>query len=106
MEVKRYRTLELEVFKIINILNPTYMQDLFYLHSSSTIRPNNLAFVRTNTYTYGMKSLRSMGPQIWNSLPELIKAKTSLAHFLSVINNWFDKECLCNLHWTKNVIFH
>ena len=64
MEIKRYRTLALEIFKTLNDLNPTYMQDLFYLRSSSARRPNNIAVVRTNTNTYGTKSLRSLGPQI------------------------------------------
>ena len=70
------------------------MQDLFYLSSSSVRRPNNIAVVRTNTSTYGTKSLRSLGPKIWNSLPEHIKAEASLAHFRSLINTWFGKECL------------
>ena len=81
MELKRYRTLVLEIFKTINVLNPTYMQDLFYLRSSSTRRLNTIAIVRANINTYGTKSLRSLGPQIWNSLPEHIKAETSFAHF-------------------------
>ena len=97
IEIKRYRTLALEIFKTLNDLNPTYMQNFFYLRSSSARRPNNIAVVRTNTNTYGTKSLRSLGPQIWNSLPEHIKAETSLAHFRSLINTWFGKECLCNL---------
>ena len=92
MEIKRYRTLALEIFKTLNDLNPTYMQDLFYLRSSFARRPNNIAVVRTNTNTYGTKR-----PQIWNSLPEHIKAETSLASFLTLINPWFGKECLCNL---------
>ena len=57
------------------------MQDLFYLRSSSARRPNNLAVVKTNTSTYGTKSLRALEPHIWNSLPEHIKAETSLAYF-------------------------
>ena len=73
------------------------MQYLFYLRSSSTRRPNNIAFVRTNTNTYGTKSLRSLGSEIWNSLPEHIKVETSLAYFRSLINTWFGKECLDNL---------
>ena len=97
IEIKRYRTLALEIFKTLNDLNPTYMQNFFYLRSSSARRPNNIAVVRTNTNTYGTKSLRSLGPQIWNSLPEHIKAETSLAHFRSLINTWFGKEYLCNL---------
>ena len=97
MELKRYRILALEIFKILNVLNPTNMQDLFYLRSSSARRPNNTAVVRANTNTYGTKSLRSLKPQIWNSLPEHIKAETSFAHPGGLINTWCGKECLCNL---------
>ena len=69
----------------VNVLNPTYMQDLFYLRFSSG-RSNNIAVVRKNTNTYGTKSLKSLRPQIWNSLPEHIKAETSFAHFWSLID--------------------
>ena len=62
IELKRYRTLVLEIFKTLNILNPTYMQELFYIRFSSAIRRNNIAVVRSNTNTYGTKSLRSLGP--------------------------------------------
>ena len=86
MEIKRYRTLALEIFKTLKHLNPTSMQDICYLHYSSARRPNNISVVRTNTNTYGTKSLRSLGPQIWNSLPEHIKTETSLTHFRSLIN--------------------
>ena len=58
MELKRYRTLALEIFKTVNVLNPTYMQHLFYLRSSSARRPSNIAVVRTNTNAYETKSLR------------------------------------------------
>ena len=81
MELKRYQTLVLEIFKTLNILNPTYRQGLFYLISSFERQPNNTAVVRINTNTCGTKSLRSLGPQIWNFLPEHIKVETSLAHF-------------------------
>ena len=97
IEIKHYRTLALEIFKTLNDLNPTYMQELFYLRSSSARRRNDIAVVRTNTNTYGTKNLRSLGPQIWNSLSKHIKTETSLAHFRSMINTWFGKERLCNL---------
>ena len=70
MEIKRYRTLALEIFKTLNVLNPTYMRDFFYLRSSVARRPNNMVAVRTNANTYGTKSLRSLRLQIWNSPPE------------------------------------
>ena len=82
MKIKRYPTLALEIFKTLNVLNPTYMQNLFYLRSSSSSarRPNNIAVVRTNTNAYGTKSLRSMGPQTWNSLPEDIKTNLTCGY--------------------------
>ena len=98
MEINIIKHLALEIFKTLNNLNPTCAQDLFYLHSSSARWPNNIAVVRTNTNTNGTKSLRSLGPHIWNSLPEHIKAETSNAHFWSLINTWFGKECLRNLY--------
>ena len=93
MELKHYRTLVLEIFKSLNVLNSLYMEDPFYLCSSSKRRSNIIAVVRTNTNTYRTKSLRSLGSQIWNFL----KAETSLVHFRSLINTWFGKECFCNL---------
>ena len=91
MEIKRDRTLALEIFKALNFLNLTYMQHIFYLRSSSARQPNNIAVVRTNTDTHGAKTLRSLRPQIWNSLPVHIKAETSLAHFRSLSNTCFGK---------------
>ena len=57
MELKRYRTLALQIFKILNVLNTTYMQELFYFCSSSARRPNIITVVRTNTNTYERKAL-------------------------------------------------
>ena len=85
VELKGYRTLALEIFKTLDDFNPTYMQQLFYLRWNE------------NIHTYGTKSLRSLELQIWNSLPEHIKAETSIAHFQSLVNTWFGRECLCNL---------
>ena len=85
MELKL--TMALEVFKTLNILNPRCMHDLSYIHarpylgSSSPRRPNNIAVLGTITSTDGTKSLRSLGSQIWNSLPEYIKAETPYKHF-------------------------
>ena len=47
MELKRCRTLALKIFKTLNVLIQTYMEDLFYLLSSSERRPNNIDVVRT-----------------------------------------------------------
>ena len=57
MELKRYQTLALEIFKTLRVLNPTYMLDCFCLRSSSARRLNNIPVVRTYINTYGTKGL-------------------------------------------------
>ena len=71
MHVARRRLLCIEIFKTLNHLNPPFMQSIFELRSSiySSRNPNNLAYFRPNQTTFGSKSLKSIGPQIWNGLP-------------------------------------
>ena len=45
----------------------------------------------------GDKSLRTLGPHIWNSLPENIKPENNLIQFREYINQWFGPICKCNL---------
>ena len=42
MEVKRIRTLPLEVFKTVNNMNPEYMKEIFHKTAFSTHEPLNL----------------------------------------------------------------
>ena len=72
MEVKRLRTLALEVFKTLN-MNPEYMKEIFHKAAFTTHRPLNLEVNENHTTKYGNKSLRCLGPHIWNSLPNQIK---------------------------------
>ena len=69
MEVKRLRKLALDIFKTLNNLNPEYMKEIFYKTTNLTHRPFNIKVNHNNTTKYGKKSLRSLRPQIWNSLP-------------------------------------
>ena len=69
MEIKRLRTLALEVFKTLNNMNPEYMKEIFHKTTFSTHRPLNLEVNENHPTKYGNKSLRCLGPHIWNSLP-------------------------------------
>ena len=61
MEVKRLRTLALEVFKTINNMNPEHMKEIFHktahslinLTAFSTHRPLNLEVNENHTTKYG-----------------------------------------------------
>ena len=104
MEVKCLRNLALEIFKTLNHLNPEYMKEIFYKTTNLTHRPfnikvnqNNTTKYGNNTTKYGNKSLRSLGPHIWNSLPKQIKEETNYNKFKNYIDKWFGAKCKCNL---------
>ena len=47
MEVKRLRTLALEVFKTLNNMNPEYMKEIFHKAAFTIHRPLNLELTKT-----------------------------------------------------------
>ena len=97
MEVRRLRTLALEIFKTLQNLNPIFMEEIFQKTKWMTHRPNNIQVNTHKTVKYGDKSLRTLGPQIWNSLPEHIKNETDYIKFKEYISQWFGPICKCNL---------
>ena len=72
MEVKRLRTLALEVFKTLNNMNPEYMKKIFHKAVFTTHRPLDLEVNETHITKYGNKRLRCLGTHILNSLPNQI----------------------------------
>ena len=97
METKRIRTIALEIFKTLNDLNPNFMKDIFNFSPHFTHKKHNIFVHPHNTVTYGNKSLKSLGPHIWNSLPEQIKATNSISVFKNFIKDWFGPKCKCKL---------
>ena len=67
-----------EVYKTLNRLNPCFMEELFKLRETNRNVRNkyklNLNIPVVNQVNYGTKSLRSLGPKIWNSLPHHLKS--------------------------------
>ena len=76
MEVKRLRALTLKVFKTLNNMNPEYMKEIFHKTAFSTHKPLNLEVNENHTTKYGNKSLKCLGPHIWNFLPNQIRKET------------------------------
>ena len=68
-EIKRLRVLAIEIFKTVNNLNPNYMKDIFTSKLHPKVRPNDILVKHHNTITYGARSLKTLGPKIWNQLP-------------------------------------
>ena len=95
MEIRRLRTLALEIFKTVNNLNPDFMKDIFYYSPYNTHRKYDIFVYSRDTSSFGDKSLRALGPHIWNSLPESIKSTDSISIFKSFIKNWSSPKCEC-----------
>ena len=71
MEVKRLRSLALEIYKTMNNLNPEYMKDLFCVskYRTSERLKMNIESKKFKQIRYVKNSLRVLGPILWNSLP-------------------------------------
>ena len=89
MKVNGLRSLCIEIYKSINNINPTYMNEIFELRKTSrAVRSNyklNLEVPTINQVSFGNKSLRYYGPKIWNSLPFHIKSSKNLEAFKNII---------------------
>ena len=81
MEVRRLRTLALETFKTLHGLNPAFIKNLFSKSEVSNKRKNNLEIPNRKTVKYRDKIVRSLGPHMWNGLPEEIKNGNSYDKF-------------------------
>ena len=60
MEIRRIKTLAIEIFKTVNELNPLIMKTVF--KTNSIIRSFDLLVKNRNTEKYDRKSLVALGP--------------------------------------------
>ena len=60
MEIKRLRTLALEIFKTLNNLNPSFMKYMFNFSPYSTHRKHDTFVPTRNTSNYGDRSLTAL----------------------------------------------
>jgi len=93
-----HRILAKEVYKTLNDCNPGYMKTIFQKTlRNNPRRPNNLQVQGFKGITYGKNSLRTLGTQIWNNLPEDFKSASSLSMFENLIKVWSDFNCSCKM---------
>ena len=53
--------------------------------------------VRPKKVNSGLQTLRSLGPNIWNLVPNCIKDSSSLSSFKTKIKKWKLSKCQCRL---------
>ena len=97
MEVKRLRNFALEIFKTINDLNSSFMKSIFLAKLNARVRPNDILVKTRKSATFGDKSLATLGPKIWNALPQNKEAENSYVKFKKCTATWFGPKCKCNV---------
>ena len=96
METKRHQSLAIEIFKTRENLNLSFMKDIFSYSPYPTHKNENLFIQERKTVRFGENSLKSLGPQIWNSIPDTIRSTKVLSVFKKLIKEWVGMECKCN----------
>ena len=92
VNVSNYRSLCTEIFKTLNDIDRSFVKAIFNLRMTN--RPTrekeklNLEIPKLNQVTFGTKSLRHLGPKVWNSLPYHVKSSENLTIFKTLIKNW------------------
>ena len=94
------RKLLIEVYKCLNKLNPTFLNDLFKPKTlSHDLRNRNLLHIpNANTLNYGLKSLSYRGSMIWNSNNNShLNQSKDLNQFKNRLKNQESIKCSCHL---------
>ena len=113
VNVSNYRSLCIEIFKTLNDFNPSFIKDIFKLRMTNCPTREkyklNLELPKSNQVRFGTKSLRYLGPKVWNSLRYHRKSSKNLTILKTLIKNWNGTVCSCKIckkwNFTLSVFF-
>ena len=89
-----------EMFKVWNGLAPSFMDNIFPHITRKMSTRSNVTFYNPHnpkTNSYGLETLRELGPKIWNLIPESFKSVSSSDQFKMAIRNWSPAKCPCRM---------
>ena len=97
LHIKRVKEMALEVFKIVNNIAPTFIENIIALKRSQYSLRNDTSAVipRANTTKYGLNSFAHEGARIWNRLPNVFRVNENYREFSRLIQNWSGPTCKC-----------
>ena len=103
---RNLQSLAIEIHKVLHNEAPPFMREIFGIHPNANSR-NVSAYTRSGrclyhqpnpkTVRYGLETISSLGPKIWNLVPNEIKTITSVALFKRKIRKWVPKNCPCRI---------
>ena len=112
---RNLRALAIEMYKISNDLSPPFMKDMMteicipYNTRSATkvekddkgsyscFKKSNYKLPAVKTVSYGLESIRYLGPKIWKLVPDELKELTSIELFKKKVKCLKFEHCPCNL---------
>ena len=98
IHIRNIQTLAIEIYKVVNGSSPEIMKQIFTLKNSMNYASRNIFKTQNiRTTTYGLESLRYLGPKIWEIVPKELKLIGSLAEFKKKIKSWNPNNCPCKL---------
>ena len=101
MNFRRLRTWCVEIYKTLNDLNSSFMNNIFKLKvNGREVRDKdklNLDIPKWNQKYFGYKSLKVLGPKVWNNLPYHVKSSDDLDTFKNLLKHWYGNLCKRNL---------
>ena len=95
-----------EMSKVFNGMVPPFMQDVFKRHGnafaeivSSNTRSKLNFYNPSNprTVKYGLETLTTLGPKLWEMIPVGIRNSISHSVFKTKIKTWVPRSCPCRL---------
>ena len=98
--ISRLQKLAIFVFKCKNEIGPPSVHNLYATKDISyNLRdPSKFVQPKSNTTTFGLKSLKYSGAALWNNdLPKDIKEITNINVFKKLVKTWSGPSCSCGI---------
>ena len=88
-----------EMFKTIDNLNPSFMDEIFLkrIVRYNVRNTNTFLLPMVHTVNCGTETIRYRGQRIWHYLPQEIKDSNSVQQFKNKIKYWNNEDCDCKL---------
>ena len=95
--IERLKKLALFVYKCVHEIGPSSVHDLFSEKNIAyNLRDSHKATQPiVKSTTFGEKSLKFTGAQLWNRLPKDLKESVDIKIFKSLLKMWTGPECRC-----------
>ena len=103
---RNLQLLAIEMYKVSRGIGPVFMNDIFpkcenmctdNVSANTRSHSNFYNSYNPRSVNYGLNTLRSFGPKVWQMIPNHIKESLSLSVFKNKIKKWMPHNCPCRL---------